>query len=176
MLANLWCKIKVKSSIAIKERIQDSWDLHLIFGRHFALPLSADFHVDSLINLLNMMFLIDAEFDDSTWNFKLWENSPKQQKYPIETDIEGEIYKYLFSNEVLGALKSQNSQNFIDRLYCVLDIYTYTSIQVYKENFIDSFYLFPCLCVCINAVQKLDINQNWNQKSSSLYWYNRLPQ
>ena len=130
------CDVKSKSIFNGHQRKNstDSWDLHLIFGRHFALPLSADFHVDSLINLLNMMFLIDAEFDDSTWNFKLWENSHKQQKYPIETDIEGEIYKYLFSNEVLGALKSQNSQNFIDRLYCVLDIFLFwlTRIHVYK--------------------------------------------
>ena len=29
--------------------------------------------------------------------------------------------------------------------------------------------------MCSNAVSKLNINQNWYQRLSSLYWYNRLP-
>jgi len=50
--------------------------------------------------------------------------------------------------------------------------------RVYKLSkrsfFIDSFSLFLCF-MCIHAFKKLDINRNWNRKSSSLYWYNRLP-
>ena len=29
--------------------------------------------------------------------------------------------------------------------------------------------------MCIHVVWKLGENQNWNRKSSLLYWYNRLP-
>ena len=49
-----------------------------------------------------------------------------------------------------------------------------TSLQVIKEKLFYSTAPFACMFMCINAVQKLDINQNWNRKSSSLCWYNRI--
>ena len=47
----------------------------------------------------------------------------------------------------------------------------------YREPFlIDNFSLFLWLCLSnIHAFKKLDINQNWNRNSSSLYCYNLLP-
>ena len=48
-----------------------------------------------------------------------------------------------------------------------------------KKNNQTSFFnwqlLLTSMIMCIRDVYQLDINKNWNQRSSSFHWYNRLP-
>ena len=53
---------------------------------------------------------------------------------------------------------------FIVKFWLITSFFQMSSIQVIKKK----LFLF------IHAVWQLDRHQNWNRKSSSLYWYNRL--
>ena len=66
-------------------------------------------------------------------------------------------------------------KTFFKSFDCLQDFF---ELQVYKQikkSFLSWQLLSVSMFLYIHAGKKLVINQNWNRKSSLLYWYNRLP-